>query len=170
MKPLAFAFLMLASEVAGAGEILDQLIRSNRSLDITAPVDGPTFAPDAAIELDPIAVYAQDDLFGPNIKGLREAMPCLGCDGKRFSQPFLLQVGVGIGLFAARPFFQQPRVRGEANDEAAYYALRMAQCLDDSPGCLDRQPNSGLYNWQPSERVEDDWTLHESNRSFGVAD
>jgi hypothetical protein len=163
MKLIVLAFLLVASDIVDAGEILDQLIRSNRSLDLTLTADDRKSSSGAATDLDPITVYAQGDLFGPNIKGLREAMPCLGCDGKRVGPPFLLQLGVGIGLFAARPFFQQPRVRGEANDEAAYYALRMAQCIDGSPGCLDRQPNSGLYNWEPSERAEDDWTLHESN-------
>jgi hypothetical protein len=161
MKLAVFALVLIAMDVAVAGELLDRVIEQNHSIDSGLALERAHSEP--PIDLDPITVYLQGDPFGSNLGGLRNAMPCLGCDGKRFGRPFALELGIGLGLFAARPFFQQPRIRGEPNDEAAYYTLRMAQCLDDSPGCLDRQPNSGLYNWAPSERAEDDWTLNPAN-------
>ena len=101
--------------------------------------------------LDPIVVLGQPG-FGSKFPA--ELLPCLGCDGRTFRPPLSERIAREIGKafvgLAIRPLFQQPRVRGEPNDEAAYYALRSSIC--DGSHCFDRHPNPKLLNWVPDEQ------------------
>jgi hypothetical protein len=112
---------------------------------------------DEPTQLDPLVVEGKREL-----QIVPDDLPCLGCDGKPQGLPLGLTLSRDVTLFAAGAFFQKPRVRGEPNDEAAYYALRSAQCTDDSPGCIDRHPNPSLFNWEPTN-TRDDAILSRSN-------
>ena len=143
------AALLLVPPLVGAGELLDRIIANNHSNDSSPPL---TLKPDAsATELDPVVVYGQRSPWSFDPK-LREAIPCLGCEADKFRPPLALQLLEGTTMFLAHGIFQQPRCRGEPNDEAAYYALRKSEDLDDDRSGFDRQLNQALYNWAYEEK------------------
>lgn len=150
-QAIVMALFMGCVSPCFAGPLLDEVLKQSHEQYFAASSDQQDHtASSDPVRLDPITVYGKPDPWG--LPGnLREALPCLGCDGPAATRPFLLDVAKNVAGFAARPFFQQPRCRGEPNDEAAYYALRAAQDLNDSPMGLDRQPNEGLFNWQYDE-------------------
>jgi hypothetical protein len=155
--------LFAAAESVAAGELLDRVIDQGRA-ESFSPVRANE-RPNGTTELDPLTVYGHRDPFLDSdfrLTILGEALPCLGCGGKRQGLPFALQFSKGLALWAVGAFFQHPRVRGEPNDEAAYYALRAAMCIDDSPGCLDRHPNPDMFNWVPDHSADDE-VMSEAN-------
>lgn len=113
--------------------------------------DGP--ADESSVQLDRITITGKLDALSKSdarLKAVGKALPCFGCDGKRFDEtPLALRLGLDVGAAVVRSFLQQPRVRGEPADEALYHALRSGNCIGDvgTSGCPDNDPSPALYNW-----------------------
>lgn len=148
MRIVAATFLVINMHAVVAAERADSIIESKHPEVVSSP-DGTS---EGATELDPITVYGQRPVWGLN-PSLKNSLPCIGCDGRVPTSPLALTIAKAIGTYAIKPFFQQPRCRGEPNDEAMYYALRAAQNPDGSSGGFDGHPNPGLYNWEYDEKT-----------------
>jgi len=103
--------------------------------------------------LEDVQVIGHGDYFfklDQRLRNLRDSLPCVGCEGRLLTGPPLaVRLGLEVATFALKPFFQQPRVRGEPNDEAHYLAMRSANCFGDldTSRCPNTYPNPGMVNW-----------------------
>lgn len=114
-----------------------------------------TDAPDAAQaqRLEDVQVIGHGDYYfklDQKLRDLKDSLPCAGCEGRLLTGPPLaVRLGLEVATFTLKAFFQQPRVRGEPNDEAHFLALRSANCFGDldTSRCPNSYPNPLMVNW-----------------------